>query len=62
MTKKIVALVLVILMAISLFAACGDAPAKGMKAAMATDVGGINDQSFNESAWAGFERAEEELG
>ena len=29
---------------------------------MITDVGGVNDQSFNQSAWEGLQRAEKELG
>jgi basic membrane protein A len=29
---------------------------------MVSDVGGIDDNSFNENAWAGMQRAEEELG
>jgi basic membrane protein A len=29
---------------------------------MVTDVGGVNDNSFNESAWEGLQRAKEELG
>jgi len=29
--------------------------------AMVTDVGGVNDQSFNQSAWEGLQRAEKEL-
>jgi basic membrane protein A len=32
------------------------------KACMVSDVGGINDNSFNENAWAGMERAQQELG
>ena len=32
------------------------------KACMVSDVGGIDDNSFNENAWAGMERAQEELG
>ncbi len=32
------------------------------KVALVTDTGGINDQSFNQSAWQGLERAKEELG
>lgn len=41
-----------------------DAPvaAKGVKVAMVTDVGGVNDQSFNQSAWEGLQRAQKELG
>ncbi len=29
---------------------------------MVTDVGGVNDQSFNQSAWEGLQKAERELG
>ena len=32
------------------------------KACMVSDVGGIDDNSFNENAWAGMEQAESELG
>lgn len=31
-------------------------------AAMITDVGGVNDESFNQSAWQGMERLKSELG
>ncbi len=37
-------------------------PGEGMKACQVTDVGGIDDKSFNQTAWAGAERAAEELG
>jgi len=33
-----------------------------MSVSMVTDVGGVNDQSFNQSAWEGLQRAEKELG
>lgn len=33
-----------------------------LKVAMVTDVGGVNDQSFNQSAWEGLQRAKKELG
>ncbi len=53
----------VLLLAVMLLAPfAGPAFAKDMKAAMVTDVGGINDQSFNQSAWAGMERVRDELG
>ena len=52
--------------------ACGEAPddANGAEppddvdfaACLVTDEGGVDDRSFNETAWAGVERAEEELG
>ena len=39
-----------------------DAPSADYKVCMVSDVGGIDDNSFNENAWAGMERAESELG
>ena len=56
--KKILALVLALCMVFAL-AACGQkaaAPAKsdaGMKVALVTDVGNIDDKSFNQGAWEG---------
>jgi basic membrane protein A len=38
------------------------AAAVDYKACMVSDVGGIDDNSFNENAWAGMEQAEAELG
>ena len=32
------------------------------KVGMVTDVGGVNDGSFNQSSWEGLQRAGEELG
>lgn len=37
-------------------------PAKVFKACEVTDVGGIDDKSFNATGWAGLERAKAELG
>ena len=39
-----------------------EAPSADFKACMVSDVGGVDDNSFNENAWAGMERAQEELG
>lgn len=33
-----------------------------LSVAMVTDEGGVNDQSFNQSAWEGLQQAEDELG
>jgi basic membrane protein A len=33
-----------------------------LKIGMVTDVGGVNDNSFNQSAWEGLQRARDELG
>lgn len=60
--KKYIALILALVMALSLVA-CGQeaAPAEGgeeaavTKIGMVTDVGGINDQSFNQTAWEGLQ-------
>ncbi len=35
--------------------------AKKIKVSMVTDVGGVNDQSFNQSAWEGLKRTEADL-
>ena len=36
--------------------------AKGLKVGLVTDVGGVNDKSFNQSAWAGVQKAAAEFG
>ena len=43
-------------------AAMSEMPMVDYKACMVSDVGGIDDNSFNENGWAGMERAEAELG
>lgn len=35
---------------------------KVLRVGMVTDVGGVNDQSFNQSAWEGLQKAKTELG
>lgn len=40
----------------------GSRPANGFRICMVTDAGGVNDQSFNQSAWEGLQKLEEELG
>jgi len=59
---------------VTLLAACGpqpteappeepaEEPAAVFKVGQVTDVGGIDDKSFNEMAWKGMQAAEEELG
>jgi basic membrane protein A len=37
------------------------AETKTLKVGMVTDVGGVNDQSFNQSAWEGLQKAKKEL-
>lgn len=68
MSKKLLALLLALTLVVTLFAGCaGDADPEEdaedeLKITMVTDVGGVNDNSFNQSAWEGLQRAEEELG
>lgn len=73
--KRIAALVLVGVMTLSL-AACGSGSAskggssasgsassgKTIKVGIVTDVGGVNDGSFNQSAWEGLQKAQKDFG
>lgn len=58
--KKFLSVLLAVLMMMSLtMSANAD---ETVRVALVTDTGGIGDQSFNDLAWAGLQRAEEELG
>lgn len=61
--KKLLSMLLVLTMMVSLaaFTAQAEAP-KPFRVAMVSDTGGINDNSFNASAWEGLQRAKSELG
>lgn len=76
MKKKLLTVMLAAVMVLSL-AACGgksdnggeataegegEAAASDIKIGMVTDVGGVNDGSFNQSAWEGLQRAEKDFG
>jgi len=66
--RRSVKLILALLVAFGLVAAaCGDdgdggEGEDGFLACQVTDTGGIDDASFNATAWKGMEQAEEELG
>jgi basic membrane protein A len=64
MMKKVLALVLVLMLVFALGACGGAAPAptSDVSVTMITDTGGLGDQSFNDSAWAGLEKAKAEFG
>ncbi|RKD29107.1 BMP family lipoprotein [Thermohalobacter berrensis] len=69
MFKKVLSLLMVSVFILTLAVGCGAGGQNDtgenedkVKIAMVTDVGGVNDQSFNQSAWEGLQRAEEELG
>ncbi len=59
LNKKVVVLLCI---AVLIVAGCTQAKKEtAVKVAMVTDVGGVNDQSFNQSAWEGLQRAEKEI-
>lgn len=63
MSKKLVVLITVLVMAALVLSACqGPAAGGKMKVGLVTDVGGVNDKSFNQSAWAGVQKAGKEFG
>jgi basic membrane protein A and related proteins len=73
---KVVRVLLVAVLALAMgMAACGDDEPSGgsgggggdggqpkIRVGMVTDIGGLNDRSFNQSAYEGLKRAEKELG
>lgn len=56
---RLQSIIFCLLMIISSFSMAGDLP---LRVGMVTDVGGVNDQSFNQSAWEGLQKAKKELG
>lgn len=64
--KKILALSIATILSASLLVGCSggnkEESDNKLKIAMITDVAGVNDQSFNQSAWEGLEKAKKELG
>mgnify|MGYP003573255192 CR=1 FL=1 len=65
MSKKIYSLMAILIIAAVVLAACGssDETASGdYKVCEVTDLGGVDDKSFNQLAWKGVTDAEEQLG
>jgi len=62
MSKRFSLLLAVLLIFTLVLSACQPAGGEGMKICQVTDTGGIDDQSFNATAWAGAQQAQEELG
>lgn len=62
--KRGLALALVLVLALSLLAGCGGGgqQSKKIKVGIVFDVGGRGDQSFNDSAYAGLEKAQKDFG
>ena len=61
--RKMFSLSMVLLMLVALvLSACGGAASAKLKVGLVTDTGGVNDKSFNQSAWAGVQKAAAEFG
>ncbi|WP_455540104.1 BMP family lipoprotein [Terrisporobacter sp.] len=66
--KKLVTLTMVGIISTSILTGCksssegAESGEDKLTVAMITDVAGVNDQSYNQSAWEGLQRAEKELG
>ena len=59
--KKLLALALAVVLALSVFAGCA-AGGKKAELALITDIGTIDDKSFNQGAWEGLVKYAEEKG
>jgi len=71
MSKKLLALSIALLIVTTSLVGCGGGqskdegktPAEGsIRVAMVTDVGGIEDQSFNQAAWEGLQKSKTDFG
>ena len=64
MKKRLLVFFMIAAMVLSLAACSGKekAPVETYKVGLVTDLGGVEDQSFNQSAWEGLQRAEEDFG
>lgn len=60
--RKSLVLVSALLLAASTLAACAGGAGTKTKIGLVTDTGGVNDKSFNQSAWAGVQKAAKEFG
>lgn len=57
MRKNVFALLSVLIIASMALSACGGGESGGFKIGLVTDVGRVNDRSFNQSAWEGVQQA-----
>ena len=65
--KKLAALSTAVIMSASMLVGCGNSESKEstdktLKVGMVADIGGINDESFNQSAWEGLQQAQKDFG
>jgi basic membrane protein A and related proteins len=64
MQNRKLVLVLSLLTVVLVLGACAPAatPATVLKVGLVTDTGGVNDKSFNQSAWTGVQKAQKDFG
>jgi len=62
MKKWVFASSVLVLVLSLLVAGCATETEEGVKVGMVSDIGGIDDGSFNENTWAGLQMAQEDLG
>ena len=60
MSKRVLFIMISVVWVFGLVANVSAAPK--FRVAMVTDVGGVNDQSFNQSAWEGLQRSQKDFG
>jgi len=61
MSKKLLVIVSVLMVAVFVLSACAKSTSAGFKACEVTDTGGVDDKSFNATAWKGAQDAAKEL-
>jgi basic membrane protein A and related proteins len=61
MIKKFSLVMAVLMIASVLLSACASSTSSKLKIGLVTDTGGVNDKSFNQSAWAGVQKAATEF-
>lgn len=62
MYKKLSVVLALLLVATMVLTSCQTAGTGKLKVGLVTDTGGVNDKSFNQSAWAGVQKAATEFG
>lgn len=62
MRKSIFAVLAILMVTVMVLTACGAKPGAGLKIGQVTDTGGIDDRSFNATAWKGVQDAVRDLG
>ena len=61
-TRLFVVFTLALMLVIAISGCGGATTGTKLKVGLVTDVGGVNDKSFNQSAWEGTQKAAKEFG